>query len=511
MLGKVSNISGWFGQKDGHPLLDPRQLQRVIDELPRDNAFKALDEIAGWLESLLAAGGLPVDRMFNAVRQLEDAAAPLVRRLTQEYLHTLRLSRNEEKRLWTICHGFWVLLASAYERLLSQPAERPDALKALLGPVCTRLIAALRGVVKWEQFRYGPTLEAIWLRIGQAMLTAEASGVATRPLALGGQLGNSSPALEFQKTAVFHAASLDSLLPLEIELSERLVSHFLPQFHFSLEAEHDSVYWVDLAQARPPLRMARMPAQMQPTQRFFKPGAGHQAIVALLDGLERGSDVPAEINLGAQYPAKMLIPVLRHLAAYLAPVPPQRRHDRHRVKHRMAVLNGLVNTFVVFSAEFGGRATGLQLESWVVDNVSRGGFGAVLNTLPGEWLRVGALLAMQPEGGDNWLLGCVRRYHRESDSDARVGIQTLAREVRAVELQLRAASSYAAVAGVPALLLADGNAADEVRVVLPASSFDLREVFEYRQDGCRYLLEALALVEHTADFDLARYRVTRLA
>lgn len=507
MLGGVGRLGDLFGQKEGHPLLQPRQLQQVIDELPRDNAFKALDEIAGWLESLLALPDCPADRLHEAACRLEDAAGPHLKRLSREYLHTIRLSRSEEKRLWTINYGFWTLLAQVYERVLLIPGERPEALKGLLGSLCTRLICALRGVVKWEQFHYGPTPADIWRRMGNALLVAEQAGQASRLVSLGALAGNSSPTQELHKAIVFHAASLDSLLPLEIELAERIIGHYLGLFSFSSQAVHDSVYWVDLTLAQPPLRMAQMPNGAQPTQRFFKPGAAHAAMQAVLENLERGGDIPADIGLGAQYPVRTLLPVLRHLCAYLAPVPPQRRHDRHRVKHRMSVLSGLVNTFVVFSREFGGRPAGLQIESWVVENVSRGGFGAQLSSIPGEWLKVGALLAMQPDGGENWLLGCIRRYHRDGDSEARVGIQTLARDVLAVELHLQAASSYAAVAGTPALLLRDGNAPGEIRVVLPASSFDLRERFDCQVDGCRHQLEALALLEHTADYDLARYRI----
>jgi hypothetical protein len=172
----------------------------------------------------------------------------------------------------------------------------------------------------------------------------------------------------------------------------------------------------------------------------------------------------------------------------------------------MSVLHGLVNAFVVFSGEFGGRPAGLQMESWVVENVSRGGFGAVLGNVSGEWLRVGALIAMQPEGGDNWLVGVVRRYHRESESDARVGIQVLARQAVSAELRVRTASSYASAAGVPALILLDGNSTDELRVVLPPITFDPRESLEYASDGRRFLLSPVALLDQTADYEVARYR-----
>lgn len=510
MLNKMGNLGGLFDRRNGHPLANPRELQQIVSELPRDNAFKSLDEIGGWLESLAVAEGFPADRLFIAASQLEDAAMAHLRRLSREYLHTVRLSKAEERRLWAINAGFWRQLAEVYEKALAglvAAGPTPEALRLQLPGLCARLIAALRAQLKWEQFHYGPTPPTLWARLGAALLRAEEYGVATRLSNLGGLTGNTSPLAEYRKAMVFHAASMDSLLPLEIELAERFIAHYLMAFDFPQHGEHDCVYWVDLALAQPPLRLARMPVEATPTLRFFRPGRAHREMEELLHLLERGSDVPADIMLGGQYLAKTLIPVLRHLAAYLAPIPPQRRHDRHRVKHRLSVMSGLVNAYVVFSGEFGGRPAGLQIESWVVENVSRGGFGAYVNSIPGEWLKVGALLALQPEGGENWVLGCVRRYHRESEDEARVGIETLARAVVAAELKPKMASSYAAVGGIPALLLEEGNAPGELRVVLPPYTFDPREALEFVRDGKPALLEPLLVIEQTNDYELARYRV----
>jgi len=511
VLNKMGNLGALFDRKNGHPLANARELQQIVSELPRDNAFKSLDEIGGWLESLAVATDFPADRLFVAASQLEDAASAHLRRLSREYLHTVRLSKAEERRLWAINAGFWRQLAEIYEKALAglvALGPTPDVVRHQMPGLCARLLGALRSQLKWEQFHYGPTPSSIWSRLGAALLQAEATGVATRPSNVGGLTGSTTPLAEYRKAMVFQAASMDSLLPLEIELAERFIAHYLGLFDFPLHGEHDCVYWVDLALAQPPLRLARMPAEATPSLRFFRPGRAFGEMEALLQMLERGGDVPGDIPLGGQYPAKTLIPVLRHLCAYLAPIPPQRRHDRHRVKHRMSVMSGLVNAYVAFSGDFGGRPAGLQIESWVVENVSRGGFGAFVNSIPGEWLKVGALLALQPEGGENWVLGCVRRYHRESEDEARIGIETLARAVVAVELKPKMASSYAAVGGIPALLLQEGNAPGEVRVVLPPYTFDPRESLELvRDDGRRALLEPLLVIEQTNDYELARYRV----
>ena len=134
----------------------------------------------------------------------------------------------------------------------------------------------------------------------------------------------------------------------------------------------------------------------------------------------------------------------------------------------------------------------------------------MLGSAPGDWLKVGTLVAMQPEGGENWLLGIIRRYHRLSEKDARVGIQSLAKKALAIEVQVKSVSSYAKAAGMPALMLLDGNEAGEFRAVLPPMTFDTRESLEYVRDGQRFQLTPVALSEQTADYELARYRQSSL-
>ncbi|MDE2440093.1 MAG: hypothetical protein KGP14_03640, partial [Betaproteobacteria bacterium] len=345
MFNKVTALGGIFAPKNDHPLANPREMRKILSELPKDSAFKAQDEITGWLESVLGVEDFPVDRLYEVAQALEEAAWPHLKRLSREYFQAARLSRAEERRLWSINYGFWSLLSIAYERCLAKVSNKPrpgELPKSLLPALSASLIAALGSVLKWEQFHYGPMRAELWRPLGLALLTAEDGGVAERPVALPGRVGMTSPILEYEKIMVFQAASLGSLLPLEIEIAERLIAHYLSGFVFTNTALVDSVYWSDLRQPRAPQRLARMPESTTPTQRFIKPGAAHQAMRLLLEDLERGGDVPPEIELGGQYQPKLLVRVLKHLTSYLAPIPPQRRHDRHRVMHRMSVLHGLV-------------------------------------------------------------------------------------------------------------------------------------------------------------------------
>jgi len=504
MLEKLRELGSGLLNRAAHPLADPAQLRKIVAAIPGADAFRAIDEIAGWLESAAQADDFPADRLFVALTQLDDAAQPFLRRLTLNYLQTPRLSRNDEKHFREAGRGYWTLLAAGYERCLAATGDKSraaDALREALPALCSRLLLALGNCLKWRQFNYEPADGETWRRMGAALAAAEQGGAAERPVALrGSPAGTTTPRREYARWVAFHAASLDTLLPLQIELAERFIAHFGAGLVLSPTAPHDAVYWADLTQARPPLRMAQMPARAEAAQRFFKPGDAYAGIAALLSEAELGRDLPTEINLGGQYHARGLVPVLRHLATYLAPVPPQRRHERHRVKQRVQVVHGLGDVY----ATVAGRL--VAGESWVVEDISRGGFGALVNRISGEWLKSDALLAIHPDGGQGWQVGIVRRCRRLADGTARVGIEALALLPQAVEVRARGATGYSAVAGIPALWFREGVAAGEVGLVLPINTFDLRTPLETQRDGARLALEPVALIGQGPDYDLARYR-----
>ena len=89
----------------------------------------------------------------------------------------------------------------------------------------------------------------------------------------------------------FNASSMDSLMPLEIELADRLIGHYISGFDFSADPKPSSVYWVDAALAQGPKTMAKLPQVVTPTLRFFSPGSVPQAIADTIRLVERG-DLP---------------------------------------------------------------------------------------------------------------------------------------------------------------------------------------------------------------------------
>ena len=230
---------GLFSSRPDHLLGDARELKRVLAELPTDNPFKVVDEVYGWFESLRLADDFRLDHFFDVVRQLDEAAQPSVRLLTRNYLQSPQLSKSEERRLWSLGYNYWGEVSCLYARCVERARQNPrgrggEQFKSQLPLAATRLLAARVSQLKWVEYRYEPIGEDLWRGLGQPYLAAEEAGYAQTPVQLYPSLsGLTSVAAQYLQALVFYTSSMDSLMPLEMELAERLVAHFLPGFVFS--------------------------------------------------------------------------------------------------------------------------------------------------------------------------------------------------------------------------------------------------------------------------------------
>ena len=508
-------IQPFFSARHAHPLANPREVERLVAALPLDNAFDAIDQVSAALKSLRQAEDLPLISFFEALRQLDEAAQPHLQRLAREYLNSSRASKSEEGRLWTTNYGYWQQAADLYAKCLERFIDSPtgkggEALRAKLPLVTARLIAARTALLKWLAYHYAPANETLWVELGRSYLVTDALGHAQEPLFLYPDRRTRSTATQqYLRALVLYASSIDCLVPQEIELADRLIEHLLPEFAFSAESQTDSVYWVDAFSGVPPLRLTRQPREITASMRFFSPGAAAQSLASMIEAVTRG-EMPASLDLDRSFSAKQLLPVLRHLARYWATQPPLREHPRHGVKNRCSVVHGFGKCHAVLSAdrsresgERGGDADGA--ESWMVENVSFGGFGAEVDCSSSGWPKLGALLCVQPAGGSNWVLAIVRRYGKRSETSARVGIQSLSRQATAIQLRPHT-HSVGAMPGIPGIWLRENDAADGVRLVLPAGSFSQHRELVLIHENTRTLLALIELDEAGSDYQIARCR-----
>lgn len=506
---RLSMLFNFFPQRPDHPLAHDKELKRIVAEIRRAPAVQAIEEVNSWFESLKYAEKFPIDSYFNIISQLDDAAQVHLRRLKREYLGLAESSKVEEERRWTRNYAYYREATTLYESCLERARAEPknklvEAFRAAMPLLDARLQALRTHQLKWLAYRYTAADESLWQALGRTYASAEAVGYANKLMPLyTSQRSLTSVLQQYLQAMIFHVSSMDSLTLEQIDLADRLIGHFLPGFVFSADYQ-SGAYWLDLAKGSPPTRPTRNPPVPQAGLRFFSAAAACKALGNLIELLERG-ETPPDLDLGEETSSAALLSVARHLSLYWVPNPPQRQHVRHQVTTRMSVINDFFEIHKIFTHSLRELRHMPGAVNWSADNVSLGGFRACCEANIDGVLKLGSLICVQPEGSQNQLLGSIRRISRRRDGHADLGVQVLAKQARAIQLQPRR-SGFSAANQVPGLWLPDTGQAGLLRIILPLGQFNVRETMEFRYAGQAHLLTPLEIEETGADYEVARYR-----
>ncbi len=494
------------GGKVDHPMADVKQAQQIVAELPPD-AAKALQEISELLESITQTDSFKLDRRFENIDLLDGAAKNPQRKLAQDYLVMPRQQKYHENRLWTGVFGFWKQLGDAYIHCVhGHEANLGGAanIRKNVPVIVARAIRTLTLQLKWVLLRYGLAEPRIWADLARLYKLAEQKSYAAGAIAIyPGAHGSSTVQREFLKALMLSASSTDGLPPVKQEIAERAVAHFAESYRLSASPE-GCTHCFDMAVAKPPTRMFKGAAPTA-TLRFF--GAG-DALAGLV--------IPPDVNLGGNYENEIVIGVLKHLAMQWSDKPPVRSSERRQTAGRVTVVPGMTDIVGVLEPVAGGdeldfsqEQTVPSAESWIVVNVSEGGFGAIIPAQKSDWIKVGTLVGVQTEVSKHWGVGLIRRISRDEHQQRQVGIQVLTRAA----IPIRVAKSGSASPGngselQPAILLSSApDKQGEVGVVLREGLFNGRDSLDMTVKGKGYLLMPSTMVEDGEDFDWAKFKV----
>lgn len=489
---------GFFSKQAAHPLADPREAKRILADIASGEPLSAAEEASGWLESIVAATDFKLAQRLDLILKLDEAAVAQARRLGRDYPPLGNANRARETKQWDVGHSFWHLLADAYFDCVTRyraPEKDADAIRSQLLLLYGRLIHAMAAQLKWKQFRYGPVEPDYWQKLGSIYLAAVDAKLDQKPLILYAAGAESTIEAEYLKVLAFHATSLDNLKPLQIEIAERFIGYFLPYFSLVREPRPENVYWVDAGKPLPPTRLARAP-EFSPSLRFFNGTRAVDAVGKTIEQISNEGRVPPGINLGAQYEPEVVIPVLEHLAMYWSPKPPMRNAARRRINSPLKLVNGMAGVHRHLAGQPGANG----VESWVIDDVSLGGMGAHAIQSRHDWIRIGVMVAVQPEGGDNWLIGVVRRYVRTGANQDSIGIETISKTPRAV---------FADAGGLQteALLLDVPEVGEYARMALPANALEDKMALIFSVDGKNARLHPRETLAIGPDFVVANFFV----
>ena len=494
-----------FSGKTQHPLVDLKEMRRICADLVAREPLNALEEAATWLEALVEFDEIKLPLRIERLVQIDDVVTPQARRLTRQYLTRMAApdaQRASEASVWDAGFGYWSKLAAAYAGCLRRfempglDSATKKMVKANLLTIYARLMHAHAECRKYELYHYKPAGADFWAAVGDVYWRAVASKLESREVELYPNQGISTIELEYLKILLLHSSSPDKLGLVDIEVAGRLLAHFLHWFIFTKELRRDNMYWVDITKPLPPTRMAKTP-EPSATLRFFSGGGALVAIDELIEVIKRDKRVPANVMLGAQYDADTVTRVLQHLSRYWSPNPPTRSHARRPVKSGLNVAHGLASSRRHITGDVG-SANGLY--RWEADDVSLGGMSARICEGRQEWISIGVLLAVQAEGGNNWVAGVVRRYIRTDARQGSVGIQTISLSPRGVIADAGGIQTEALLLDLPVV-------GEYARMALPPAALEDKVALQFALDDKNARLHPREILESGPGYVVANFFV----
>ena len=495
-----------------HPLADPKQARALVAALPAYDYLNALDEITGWLESLAGVDNLRLDRLFDLTDLLDAAASTHHKRLVREYLATTRQQKFQEVKLWTRGFDFSSALSSTYLSCVTRYQSREigaGGLRKHIAVVIARALRALGLQLKWTLLRYGPFDPKLWNAVGELYRRAEASGIAEvdLPIYVGAQ-GSGTIRQEYLKILMLYSSGADVLPPLRQELAERVVAHFAPFFEVAAAPFPGALYCFDAAGARPPFRLTDDPTSARHAS-YFGPGDAPVRIAKLIAVTTRTGVVPAPFNLGPDCSVDTVVALLRHLAAYWTDTAPPRVFPGRPTTARINVVPGYAALLDELERDEVNALnfTDSNTESWVVENVSDNGYGALVPASHTDWIRVGEMIGVQLEGGKQWGAGLVRRVARDEQQQVHVEIDIISRRV--VEVRISQPGGLGSESAI--LLSGTPDANGEVGLVARAGRFDPNTNIEVNGRTKSYVFVPCRLIDSGDDFDWATFKIDRNA
>jgi len=499
-------VLGLFGKKSDHPLAEMKSAQALLDDIPKHDAIKALEELTDWVEALCGqADNFKLDHQWAVLRLLDQAAQPHVRKLLHDYFTLLPLSKFQENRLWTLLDGYYAQSDLAHFAVLQRyrdGAKGASSIKAELPLLCTRGIQAVAGRLKMAAARYAMVDPALWRRLAAYHALAEAQGITHETVTV--YPGSTqSPGEAFGVLLLWYGCSAGNLNPVEVHIAERLCTALGKGVEVGNAYNGTALFVFDMAQPTPPMR-ATAEGTVHPALRYVVADNMRQMLDNMLKTLDKGI-LPDGLNLyGAKFEAELVRDIAGRLMQGLTLPPPTRRTPRRKIKVSLKVANGFLK--MLEHSDVGLNFGTEEADTWDIEDISATGFRSVVPAGRVEGIKIGTLVGSKPEGVSHWGAGVVRRLSRDREGALHIGVEVLSPRVVGVPLQDRAVGG--AEGGQLGLYLNRPNdTSGEAWLLMKQDSFSAQRSLKMELDDKEYLLLPLALVERGEDYDLARYRM----
>lgn len=429
-----------------------------LDVLPRDNYLVVQDILLRRLRDFVTENNPYDAAALSALICIDERGRQNVAALTAQYANAPVLAFEVDERLWQSVYDYYHVLDRAYQSFLDHHsaylAQSPIA--ADLPQLLLNLVDCLRCAAKWRYLRYQAMSEGGWLRLHRLYRLAEHLGCVDTRLKRHVDSPETSLMSCYLQALMLDTLNHTSMLKSEIEMLAGWLSNWCEVLTLDAEySEAQHLFFVGQEEDRGGRRI-----------RHFQPSASDRywdtdkvvMQVMRLSHYVRQSHMPDDLLLPTSVSFNDCRLLIEHLLAEWSrnAYQRQRRSDeRHGVAKVAQVVNGVVNVCqhirnvhveneVRPVPEEGSIVqSAASAETWMINNESKYGFGAMVSGVQNPWLRPGRLITLDYEmNPDMPVLGVVRRVERLPGDMRHVGIEVLCHTPAHVHLKYLAQSTH---------------------------------------------------------------------
>lgn len=451
-------------KEEDDPLSDLKTVSRWMQELPAGDIYTAQEQVVQSLIQFNHAGlGMSKERL-QVLMHLDEHARDMQFSLCGQYLRNPRMSKVIESRLWTAIHAFYWETTRGYHAFLMDFVANPGGSKiqAAVPMIAARAIRGFADIFKWRYFRYEKVEDRLWLRLHNLYRIAEFDSFQGNRFKLyPGDPQASSCTQEYLQSLLLSPLGAGSLTPKQIDMVDlwldRWAEHSTLELTYVPDRHH---FYVDTNKG---LGLKQVRSAGEPTWRYVSTGK----IVEHLEQVERAlksGAAPVTLGLGEEFRLPDGYELLSYVRNEWSPNSQRerRRSERQPAQGRWEVLRDLPSICTRMKSE-SDLASGqtskhtlspeeildiklygfvtertkttyqqktrevreVPLERWPLHDRSNGGVGVVLRSKESEWVKVGKILALRLDPGDNWRIAIVRRITRLESDLRKIGLEIL--------------------------------------------------------------------------------------
>lgn len=455
----------------GDPLATLKSVTAWMNELPLGDIYAAHEKVvAALIEFNEKHEPFTKDRL-EVLMHLDENAREMQHALCQQYLRNPRMSKIIESRLWNAVHAYYWEMTRGYHAFIMDYVAHPTTsnIRQHIPLITARAIHDFARVFKWRSFRYEKVEDRLWKRLHNLYRFAEFERFEHEMLEpYAGAEASTSCADEYVHALMLETINTGAFYPKQIELLDLWLVKWARLMRLEKELDDERhVYLVNLQEGQGAKRIRK--AEGEENSRYWGTGELIAHIEETRAKLLNG-ELPARLGLSEDCRLPGCLDFLEDIARMWAPKAQrvQRKHERLRVKKMIEVVYGLneicagvkqdnldtaqektSENAVELSYEemldvrlygFVTQRTQTKLdnvkesktsapppvhERWVMENESEKGYGATLDEVANDWIRLGKLVALKPEHGSHWRIGVIRRMNKLATSQHFVGIEIL--------------------------------------------------------------------------------------